>query len=193
MGTTASTDSADSPFSVRSVDSSGGGGWRQEDPERFRKYMHLKSQADQWRQRHGHTPGATRGELTKNLIEEVYEEDFESVDHVQSMRLPPMVLKEMKDAVANEAERRCAETEKVMARCLQDKMWTSWKCQKERDALYQCVADRKEDNELLMAYRWKYNLGTFRGELIGRNNMMRRIWKEHFPDRDLPHPWVKDA
>nr|CCC49205.1 conserved hypothetical protein [Trypanosoma vivax Y486] len=154
---------------------------------KHKNYANLQSEALRRRKCHG--SGSEDGGPRKNLIEEVYEEDFGTVDYIQAVRVPPMVMKELKDAVATEAERRCAETEKTMARCLQDKMWTSWKCQKERDAYYHCVSAGKDNNELLMAYRWKYNLGTLHGEIIGRNNMMKRIWQEHFPERELPHPW----
>ena len=139
-----------------------------------------------------------------NVIEQVYNEDFNTIDHIQAMRLPPMVAQQLKNAVRDEAERQCAETEKTMARCLQDKMWTSWKCQKERDVYFYCVEDVEKKNllpdpndptwtDMLTAFRWKYNLGVFHGEIIGRNNIMKEIWREHYPDRDLPHPWVKDA
>ncbi|KPA83674.1 putative mitochondrial hypothetical protein [Leptomonas pyrrhocoris] len=139
-----------------------------------------------------------------NLIEQIYNEDFDTIDHIQAMRLPPMVTQQLKNAVRDEAERRCAETEKAMARCLQDKMWTSWKCQKERDTYFYCVEDVEKENllpdpnnpgktDMLTAFRWKYNLGVFHGEIIGRNNIMKEIWREHYPDRELPHPWVKDV
>lgn len=139
-----------------------------------------------------------------NLIEQIYNEDFDMIDHIQAMRLPPMVAQQLKNAVRDEAERHCAETEKTMARCLQDKMWTSWKCQKERDVYFHCVEDIERKNlrpdpndpnwtDMLTAFRWKYNLGVFHGEMIGRNNIMKEIWREHYPDRELPHPWVKDA
>jgi hypothetical protein len=139
-----------------------------------------------------------------NLIEQIYNEDFDTIDHIQAMRLPPMVAQQLKNAVRDEAERHCAETEKTMARCLQDKMWTSWKCQKERDTYFHCVEDVEKKNmrpdpndptwtDMLTAFRWKYNLGVFHGEIIGRNNIMKEIWREHYPDRELPHPWVKDA
>lgn len=142
------------------------------------------------------------GCVGKNVIEDVYNEDFSTIDHVQAMRFPPIVARQVRDAVRDESERRCAETEKTMARCLQDKMWTSWKCQKERDAYYHCVEDEERRNlqpsatdpdfvDLLTAYRWKFNLGVLHGEIGGRNKLMQSIWKEHFPDRDLPHPWVR--
>ncbi|KAK7201464.1 hypothetical protein NESM_000209400 [Novymonas esmeraldas] len=141
---------------------------------------------------------------TNNLIERIYNEDFETIDHVQALRLPPMVTQQLRSTVRDEAERRCTEPEKTMARCLQDKMWTSWKCQKERDVYYHCVADTEQRNlrpdperpewvDVLTALRWKYNLGVFHGEIIGRNNIMREVWREHHPDRELPHPWVRDA
>ncbi|GET85929.1 hypothetical protein, conserved [Leishmania tarentolae] len=139
-----------------------------------------------------------------NLIEQIYNEDFETIDHIQALRLPPIVAQQLKNAVRDEAERRCAEVEKTMARCLQDKMWTSWKCQKERDRYYHCVQEMEQRNlrpdpanpdwvDMLTSFRWKYNLGVFHGEIIGRNNIMKTIWREHYPDRELPHPWVKDA
>lgn len=128
----------------------------------------------------------------KNLIQHVYDEDFESIDHLQALRLPPMVVKELRDGVDREAIRRCTDLEKTMARCLQDKMWTAWKCQKERDTYYKCLHEKKADHELLTEYRWKYNLGTFHGEVIARKNIMKRLWSETFPDREIPHPWVED-
>ncbi|KAG5511196.1 hypothetical protein JKF63_07138 [Porcisia hertigi] len=140
-----------------------------------------------------------------NLIEQIYNEDFDTIDHIQALRLPPMVARQLKNTLRDEAERRCTEEEKTMARCLQDKMWTSWKCQKERDTYYHCVRDIEQRHnappdptnpkwvDMLTTFRWKYNLGVFHGEIIGRNNMMREIWREHYPDRELPHPWVKDA
>lgn len=139
-----------------------------------------------------------------NLIEEIYNEDFETIDHIQALRLPPMVGQQLRSTVRDEAERRCTETEKAMARCLQDKMWTSWKCQKERDTYYHCVDDIERRNvrpdpdnpdwvDMLTTFRWKYNLGVFHGEIIGRNNIMKEMWREHYPDRELPHPWVKDS
>lgn len=156
------------------------------------------------KKRGGGSAAAAAGSLSCNLIEEVYNEDFTSIDHAQAMRFPPMVAQQLKSAVRDEAERRCTETEKTMARCLQDKMWTSWKCQKERDVYYHCVEDIEKRNmrpdpedpsfvDLMTSNRWKYNMGVFYGEIIGRNNIMKQIWRSHYPDRDLPHPWVKDA
>lgn len=138
-----------------------------------------------------------------NVIEQVYNEDFDTIDHIQAMRFPPFVAQQLRNSVRGEAQRRCAEVEKTMARCLQDKMWTTWKCQKQRDAYYKCVEDEERRHtqrdpnddslvDMLTANRWKYNLGVFHGEIIGRNNLMRYIWKEHFPDREMPHPWVSD-
>ncbi|KEG07241.1 hypothetical protein DQ04_10451010 [Trypanosoma grayi] len=182
MGTRASSEAATAVDAGADVDAAFIRQKQQEEAaEKRRRYARLTSAAVQQKR-----------DNSKNVIEEIYEEDFGTIDHLQALRFPPMVVKELKDAVANEAERQCAEMEKTMARCLQDKMWTTWKCQKERDRYYTCVADRREDNERLMAYRWKYNLGTFHGEIIARNNMMRRVWHEHFPERELPHPWVKD-
>lgn len=126
----------------------------------------------------------------KNLIQCVYEEDFETIDHLQALRLPPMVVKELRDGVDRESKRRCFDLEKTMARCMQDKMWTAWKCQKERDTYYNCAKEKSKDTELLNEYRWKYTLGTFHGEIIARNNIMKRLWYEHFPDREIPHYWV---
>ncbi|CBZ23549.1 conserved hypothetical protein [Leishmania mexicana MHOM/GT/2001/U1103] len=139
-----------------------------------------------------------------NLIEQIYSEDFETIDHIQALRLPPIVAQQLQSAVRSEAERRCAEVEKTMARCLQDKMWTSWKCQKERDTYYHCVEDTEQRNlrpdpanphsvDMLTSFRWKYTLGVFHGEITGRNNIMKEIWREHYPDRELPHPWVRDT
>lgn len=132
----------------------------------------------------------TAEEKRKNLIQQIYEEDFETIDHMQALRLPPMVVKELRDGVDREGRRRCFDMEKTMARCMQDKMWTAWKCQKERDAYFLCAREKSKDTELLNEYRWKYTLGTFHGEIIARNNIMKRLWYEHFPDREIPHAWV---
>lgn len=195
-----------------------------ENEAKRRRYAHLKSaivgpSADGGLlssflfRSHGGGGGGGAAVSATNTIEQVYNEDFETVDHIQAIRFPPYVAKQIRDAVRCECERRCAEVEKTMARCLQDKMWTSWKCQKERDAYYHCVDDEEKCNtrpsqlaeattettksaepsvDLLTAYRWKFNLGVLHGEIAGRNNIMRQLWKEHFPDRELPHPWVKD-
>lgn len=165
-------------------------------------YANLRSPYAQL-QRKGSNATAAAAAHT-NVIEQIYNEDFDSIDHIQAMRLPPMVAQQLKNAVRDEAERHCAEAEKTMARCLQDKMWTSWKCQKERDFYFHCVEDVERANlrpdpndttrtDILTAFRWKYNLGVFHGEIIGRNNIMKEIWREHYPDRELPHPWVKEA
>ena len=131
-------------------------------------------------------------DVSKNLIQVAYEEDFETIDHMQALRLPPLVVKELNNAVAGEAKRRCVDLEKVMARCLQDKMWTAWKCQKDRDAYYHCCMNKEKDTELLNELRWKYNLGTFHGEILARRNIMKRMWQEYYPERELPHPWAGD-
>ncbi|KAG5486724.1 hypothetical protein LSCM1_07978 [Leishmania martiniquensis] len=152
----------------------------------------------------GDTVAGASSAAQTNLVEQIYNEDFDTIDHIQSLRLPPIVAQQLRSAVRAEAERRCAEAEKTMARCLQDKMWTSWKCQKERDGYYRCVQDTEQRHlrpdpadldmvDMLTSFRWKYNLGVFHGEMVGRNNIMKEIWREHYPDRELPHPWVKDA
>eukprot|EP00658_Telonema_sp_P-2_P074811 TRINITY_DN64106_c0_g1_i2.p1 TRINITY_DN64106_c0_g1~~TRINITY_DN64106_c0_g1_i2.p1 ORF type:complete len:216 (+),score=58.53 TRINITY_DN64106_c0_g1_i2:163-810(+) len=123
----------------------------------------------------------------KNLIELVNDEDYDMVDHRQALRIPPMVLKELRDAVEREAQRRCYDAEKTMARCVQDKMWTRWKCQKDRDEYYRCLRGVREDNDILTQLRWKYNLGTFHGEIVARKLIMQRLWMDHFPDREIPH------
>lgn len=151
----------------------------EENAQKAKAYAKLKSQ---------HVP--TKDNKHKNLIQLVYDEDFETIDHLQALRLPPMVVKELRDGVEREAKRRCYDMEKVMARCMQDKMWTAWKCQKERDAYYICAREKGKDVELLNEYRWKYTLGTFHGEIIARNNIMKRLWYEHYPDREIPHAWV---
>ncbi|CUG86876.1 cytochrome c oxidase biogenesis protein Cmc1-like protein, putative [Bodo saltans] len=152
----------------------------QENADKRKRYANLKS---------AYVP-ASEEDKKKNLIQLVYEEDFETIDHMQALRLPPMVVKELKDGLDRESKRRCYDLEKVMARCLQDKMWTAWKCQKERDVYYACARDKHKDGELMNEYRWKYTLGTFHGEILARNNIMKRLWYEHFPDREIPHPWV---
>lgn len=129
---------------------------------------------------------------SKNLIEMINDEDYDMVDHRQALRIPPMVLKELRDAVEREAQRRCYDAEKTMARCVQDKMWTRWKCQKDRDEYYRCLQGVREDNNILTQLRWKYNLGTFHGEIVARKLIMQRLWMEHFPDREIPHGWAND-
>ncbi|KAG5507466.1 hypothetical protein JIQ42_07764 [Leishmania sp. Namibia] len=186
----------------------------EENAAKRKAYAHLKSP---YAKRQPAASGKRRGDSSgtggvaeassaahTNLIEQIYNEDFDTIDHIQALRLPPIVAQQLKSAVRDEAERRCAEAEKEMARCLQDKMWTSWKCQKERDKYYHCVQEVEQRNlrpdpsnpnwvDMLTSFRWKYNLGVFHGEMIGRNNIMKEIWHEHYPDRELPHPWVKDA
>lgn len=228
-----------------------------ENAAKHRQYAKLKSSVANSNTNMNKTATGSRpSEPSMNVIEAVYNEDFDTIDQIQAMRFPPYVAKQIKEAVRNECERKCAEQEKKMARCLQDKMWTSWKCQKERDTYYCCVEDEEKRNtnpsrpfgevevdtttttttmnnssnngkhssttaaaaatalpsssstkaaagavapaepdnfvDLLTAYRWKFNLGVLHGEIIGRNNIMRAIWRDHFPDRDLAHPWVKD-
>lgn len=153
------------------------------------RYSKLKSSylaAEMKKSKDGKTAPST------NLIEDIQNEDFDHIDHRQSVRIPPMVLKELKGAVDREAMRRCTVDEKVMAQCLQDKMWTAWKCQKERDAYYMCLRNIKDDNDLLTDLRWKYNVGTFHGEILARKGIMQRLWREHFPDREIPHGWAND-
>jgi len=128
---------------------------------------------------------------TRNAIEDVYNEDYEHIDAAQSQRLPPLVTKELRDNIEREAQRRCYATEKIMAQCAQDKMWTIWKCQKERDAYYACLHEKRADPTLMPSFRWKYVVGTFHGEIIGRTTLMKQIWQEQFPGRDLPHGWAE--
>lgn len=173
-----------------------------EDPEAIAKLEQEKLEAQQARERYAKLKSVYLAEQMKkskdgkpprtNLIEEIQHEDFDNVDHRQSMRIPPMVLKELKGAVDREAMRKCTSDEKVMAQCLQDKMWTAWKCQKERDAYYLCLRHVKDDNDLLTDLRWKYNVGTFHGEILARKGIMQRLWREHFPDREIPHGWAND-
>lgn len=173
----------------------------EEDAAKRKRYAHIK-------------PQRRTSKAGVNTIEEVYNDDFETIDHIQAVRFPPIVARQLQGALRGECERRCMDAEKSMARCLQDKMWTSWKCQKLRDAYFHCVEDEERRSQApggvlpdegaagadaassgtdaLSAYRWKYNLGVFHSELIGRNNLMRKIWSDHFPERELPHPWVSD-
>lgn len=173
-----------------------------EDPEIVAKVRQEAIEAKEAKEKYQNLKSAYLAEAIKhskdgkppktNLIEQIQNEDYNNVDHRQSMRIPPMVLKELRDAVDKEAMRRCAPDEKVMAQCLQDKMWTAWKCQKERDSYYMCMRRIKDDNDLLTDLRWKYNVGTFHGEIVARKAIMQRLWKEHFPDRDIPHGWASD-
>jgi hypothetical protein len=127
-----------------------------------------------------------------NLIEVVHNEDYDSANYLYAMNLPMQVQKQLEKAQEREALRFCFPDEKKMAFCLQDKMWTAWKCQKERDAYYACLEEKKSSKDLLMDMKWKYTIGTFQGETMARGNIMKQVWKEHFPStRDIPHQWVQ--
>lgn len=161
-----------------------------EDLQKRKLYQNLVSAYNPTDAKKNPEQHAVNPKHAKNLIQVVYEEDFDNIDHVQALRLPPMVVKELRDGVTKESMRRCHDLEKTMARCLQDKMWTAWKCQKERDLYYSCLHEKQKDNSLLTDYRWKYTMGTFHGEIIARNNIMKRLWYEHHPEREIPHQWV---
>lgn len=138
------------------------------------------------------TPGGTAALVFEPTILRVLHDDIKAVDQFQAKRMPPFVAKEIANYQYKEACRRCYELEKVMSRCLQDKLWTAWKCQKERDSYYGCVDQYKMDRTVGEGMRWKYALGTFQGEVVARRRVMQNLWKEHFPDRDLQHTWATD-
>jgi hypothetical protein len=127
-----------------------------------------------------------------NLIEAVHNEDYEGANYLNALRMPVQVQKDLQSVQELEALRRCFPIEKKMASCLQDKMWTAWKCQKERDTYYKCVDEAKANSSVLADLRWKYTMGTFHGETMARGNIMKALWKDYFPARDLPHQWVKE-
>jgi hypothetical protein len=127
-----------------------------------------------------------------NTIKHAFDDDAAMVDARQSQRMPPLIKNEIEKAVNRNAARVCYETEKVMARCMQDKTWTAWKCQKERDAYYQCQAQYKDSLDVMASMRWKYNMGTFHGEIVARRRLMRTLWSEYFPDREICHEWAQE-
>lgn len=127
-----------------------------------------------------------------NTIKSVYLEDLMMVDAQQSARMPPFVRKELEKAAYKEACRRCYEVEKIMAACLQNKLWTAWKCEKERDAYFACVDSYEKSPEMINDLRWKYNAGTFHGEIVARRRLMQHLWGEYFPDRQMDHAWAEE-
>lgn len=127
-----------------------------------------------------------------NTIKKVFLDDVRMIDSRHSQKMPPLIKSEVEKAVAKDAARICYETEKKMARCVQDKLYTAWKCQKERDEYYQCTWKYKNDPEIMNMMRWKYNLGTFHGEIFARRKLMQALWNEYFPDREIHHEWAQD-
>ena len=127
-----------------------------------------------------------------NLIQRVLEEDYRMIDVRQSRRMPPMIRKELQQAAYMEACRRCMEVEKEMARCLQNKLYTSFKCQRERDRYFQCVESHENSKTLLNDLRWKYNVGVFHGEIVARRRLMQHLWTEYWPDQPQPYSWADD-
>jgi hypothetical protein len=127
-----------------------------------------------------------------NTIQSVYHDDLAMVDARQSVRLPAMIKKELGAAATKEAKRRCYEVEKVMASCLQNKLWTAWKCEKERDRYYKCTDSYEKSADTINDLRWKYYMGTFNGEIVARKRLMTHLWKEYYPDRDMQHEWAAD-
>ncbi len=126
-----------------------------------------------------------------NLIEAIHNEDFNNANYIHVIGMPIQVLTQLEKAQKREALRYCFIEEKQMAFCLQDKMWTAWKCQKERDVYYHCISKKESDKDIMNDMRWKYTIGTFQGETMARGNIMKSIWKEYFPSRELPHQWVE--
>ena len=124
-----------------------------------------------------------------NTIKRVYLDDLMMVDAQQSSRLPPFVKSELEKSAYKEACRKCYEVEKVMGACLQNKLWTAWKCEKERDAYFACIESYEKSPEALNDLRWKYNLGVYHGEIVSRRRLMGHLWEEYFPDRGMDHAW----
>jgi hypothetical protein len=127
-----------------------------------------------------------------NTIKSAFLDDVKMIDSRNSQRMPPLIKNEVDKAIAKDAARICYETEKKMARCVQDKLYTVWKCQKERDEYYACTLKYKLDNDVKNLMRWKYNMGTFHGEIVARRRLMQALWKEYFPDREITHEWAND-
>jgi hypothetical protein len=172
-----------------------------------RSYLEKKEAADENRKFHrqGLSPDAPPEQIEAarawdpdeeadkgNTIKKAYIDDLLMVDAQQSSRMPPFVRSELEKAAYREACRRCYEVEKVMGACLQNKLWTAWKCEKERDAYFACIDSYEKSPELMNDLRWKYNLGVFHGEIVSRKRLMNHLWDEYFPDRSLEHPWAAD-
>ena len=146
-------------------------------------------------------PGKTTVDLPKdnagagegnNTIKGAFLDDVRMIDSRNSQRMPPLIKNEVDKAIANDAAKICYETEKKMARCVQDKLYTVWKCQKERDEYYACTWKYKNDPEVKNMMRWKYNMGTFHGEIVARRRLMQALWQEYFPDREITHEWANE-
>ena len=116
------------------------------------------------------------------------------IDSRGARSVPHWVQADLNNVLKGEISRTCYEHEKAMARCTQDKQWTLWKCQRERDAYYRCLRDEKKKNaaQRLSDIHWKYCLGTYGGEYSGRKKLMQALWKEYFPDRSIPHEWASE-
>jgi len=129
-----------------------------------------------------------------NTMQSIIDEDYAFIDVAASSHIPQFVHKEIQNGIRVEGARACYEHEKVMARCCQDKFWTAWKCQRERDAYFKCLRDEERSGHAarMNAMRWKYTLGIYGGELLGRKKLMRQLWQESFPDREIPHSWAND-
>lgn len=127
-----------------------------------------------------------------NTIKKVFLDDVRMIDARHSTKMPPLIKSEIDKAVDKDACRICYETEKIMARCCQDKLYTVWKCQKERDAYYACTRKYRTDPEVLNMMRWKYNMGTFHGEIVARRRLMRSLWQEYYPDQEIHHEWAHE-
>jgi hypothetical protein len=127
-----------------------------------------------------------------NTVKKVFLDDVKMIDAKHSTRMPPLIKSEVDKAVDRDATRICYETEKIMARCCQDKLYTVYKCQKERDAYYACTRKYRTDPEVINMMRWKYNLGTFHGEIVARRRLMRALWQEYFPDQEINHEWAQE-
>ncbi len=138
------------------------------------------------------TPVASRI-AGRNTLYDIFDDDVDMIDHNSSTRLPPYVVTELERVAEGEAARKCYEVEKIMARCIQDKMHTAWKCQKERDSYYECLSTQRKDSDIMTKLRWKYCLGTFHGEVVARRKLMNAWWNEHFPDAGpAPHKWAQE-
>ena len=127
-----------------------------------------------------------------NMIKRVYLDDLMMVDAQQAARMPPFVKAELTKAAYKEACRKCYEVEKVMGACLQNKLWTAWKCEKERDAYFACIESYEKSPEAVNDLRWKYNLGVYHGEIVSRRRLMSHLWDEYFPDRGMDHAWAEE-
>ena len=143
----------------------------------------------------GSAPPATIKETANaNTMQSIIDEDYAFIDVQSASHIPQFVHKELALGIKAEGCRACYEMEKAMSKCAQDKFWTVWKCQRDRDAYFKCLREEERTGQArrMNDMRWKYVLGLYGGEYLGRRKMMTQLWKEYFPEREIPHSWAND-